>query len=189
MDKEITKPFEWVEHEGKRYANQKQFAELLGIRADTLKRWLKQRKISIHNLCTLPKLNQTLYPYETVCTVVLTHEAKSELGMMLKKTLLNQLTQPRELPKTATVLLAPPKTARASLRETVAQIYKRTLIPYPDIWQKLWTELYYRCGINVRVQAHNRKVKAIDIIESKGYTDVSISILKEIFPEESDENI
>ena len=63
------KPFEWIEHEGKRYANQKQFAELLGIKPQNLRRWINKHRLSMPDLITLPRHNQNLYPYELVCIV------------------------------------------------------------------------------------------------------------------------
>lgn len=176
----ITKPFEWIEHEGKRYANQKQFASLLGIRTQNLKRWLLQRKISVLNLITLDKLNQTLYPYEIVCTAILTMEVKSDLGLQLKRSLLSQLTQ-TQLPKQEPLQLAPPKASRDKLREIVANIANEMDIPYMDVWHKLWLELYYRCHVNVKQRAQNAGKRPLDVIVELGYCDISISILKEVF--------
>jgi len=159
----LIKPFEWIEYEGKRYANQKQFAQLLGIYAQNVNRWLEQRKIGVLNLIRAKESNQVLYPYEVVCTAVLTHEVKSELGKTLKMSLLSQLTQPKELPKQEVLQLAPPKASRDQLRETVAIVATHYDIPYNEIWHKLWTELYYRCHVNVKLQAKNKAVKPLDI--------------------------
>lgn len=185
----LIKPFEWIEHEGKRYATQEQFAAFMGVRTDNLKRWLKQHKVNVLNLSTIKLDRRILYPYEFVSTVVLTHEVKSDFGKTFKKYLLSQLTQPRELPKQEVLQLAPPKASRDQLRETVAIVATHYDIPYNEIWHKLWTELYYRCHVNVKLQAKNKAVKPLDIIVKLELCSVSIAIIKENYAEAFNENL
>ncbi len=68
------------------------------------------------------------------------------------------------------------KTLRAMINERVRAFARITGKRYPDIWNKLYKEMYYRCGVNVKLKAKNRGMDTLDYIEQEGLMEVLFDI-------------
>jgi len=61
---------------------------------------------------------------------------------------------------------APMKTTRQHLRQLVNDYADKANIEYREAWNELYTEAYYRMGINIKGRARNAGVKPIDFAEN-----------------------
>ena len=75
---------------------------------------------------------------------------------------------------------AVPKSSRAKLNEIVRNYVARTNGDYREVWNKLYRELLYRVGYNVKYRAEIRKEKPLDILEQNGLLDHLLAIACEI---------
>lgn len=120
--------------------------------------------------------------------------------MSVRKTQLNQQVQLDDLSKTVKQLtdekeealknlLALPSpsveaekmTGRALIRQAVNTYAQAKNLPYNALWNKFYTAIYYRLGVNCQVQAKHRGISAMDILEEKGLTTEAYAIACEIF--------
>lgn len=75
---------------------------------------------------------------------------------------------------------APEKSTRAKINEIVRSYATRTKASYNFAWNKLYSELYYRCHIDVNARARRRKETKLDIIEEAGFIEQLHAIASEI---------
>ncbi|MGB3205188.1 MAG: BRO family protein [Crinalium sp.] len=75
---------------------------------------------------------------------------------------------------------AVPKSSRAKLNEIVRNYVARTNGDYREVWNKLYRELRYRVGYDVKRRAEIRQEKPLDILEQNGLLDHLLAIACEI---------
>jgi hypothetical protein len=63
---------------------------------------------------------------------------------------------------------APEKSTRAKINQIVRNYVSRTNVEYRSVWQQLYKELYYRCGVNVSIRAKHRNANLLDVVEEDG---------------------
>lgn len=73
------------------------------------------------------------------------------------------------------------KSTRAILNQRVRTYAKKSGIPYPEIWNKLYTEFYYTYHINLKIRANRRDMTVLDYVESIGMMDELYSIACKYF--------
>lgn len=72
-------------------------------------------------------------------------------------------------------------TDRALIRQVVNSYAMSTGMSHQLVWNKLYQECYYRLQINVTLQAKNKKLKPLDILEQEGVMTEVYAIACEIF--------
>lgn len=75
---------------------------------------------------------------------------------------------------------APEKSTRAKINEIVRSYVTRTKANYTFAWNKLYSELYYRCHIDVNARAKRRKETKLDLVEKAGFIEQLHAIASEI---------
>lgn len=65
-------------------------------------------------------------------------------------------------------LPAPPLSLRDRVNQLVRAYCTATSTGHPDVWKRLYRELFYRCDINAQVRAKNSGRRALDEVEAAG---------------------
>lgn len=75
---------------------------------------------------------------------------------------------------------APVKSDRAKLNELVRLYCLSHAMSYRDVWNKLYSELKYRCHIDVKIRAKNKGCSPLDIAEETGFILQLCAIAEEL---------
>lgn len=81
----------------------------------------------------------------------------------------------------AALLPAPQISDRENLNKIVRQYAKDQGISHSVVWGTLYSELYYRLNVNVRLRAENRNIPVIEYIDQEGLMPETLSIALEVF--------
>jgi transposase len=81
----------------------------------------------------------------------------------------------------AALLPAPQISDREKLNKIVRQYAKDQGISHSVVWGTLYSELYYRLNVNVRLRAENRNIPVIEYIDQEGLMPETLSIALEVF--------
>lgn len=81
----------------------------------------------------------------------------------------------------AALLPAPQISDRENLNRIIRQYAKDQGISHSVVWGTLYSELYYRLNVNVRLRAENRNIPVIEYIDQEGLMPETLSIALEVF--------
>lgn len=81
----------------------------------------------------------------------------------------------------AALLPAPQISDRENLNRIIRQYAKDQGISHSVVWGTLYSELYYRLNVNVRLRAENRNIPVIEYIDQEGLMPETLSIALEMF--------
>lgn len=81
-------------------------------------------------------------------------------------------------PKQLLLPSAPDLEPRAYLNQLVREYSQLKSVDFQKSWNILYTEMLYRCKVNIKVKARNEGIKPIDYLEREGFLLTGCSIMK-----------
>jgi hypothetical protein len=171
----------------------KEMAEAAGVSTDTVARKIKElyqdkmqaRKRTELNqiqaiavMSAIRKEGFVSVPQNAVALPQNAEDRMNRLESMMEKllTIVAATIKPQmeELPA------PPPMEYRSELRRIVSKAAKESG-DYSGTWEQLYTDSYYRLGINIRERAKNRGMEKLDYAEEAGLIPDLLAIAREIF--------